>query len=115
MVQLVDIGITTLAGWLVDRYGLIRINIVGTVAMLATCLPAIAIGLNGSPMTLLLALSLATPALIPLTLIYGGHKDGQILHILEGDGVGGRRLRICWERSRCRPKALTPPRAVRRR
>ena len=58
---------------------------------------------------------LATPALIPLTLIYGGHKDGQILHILEGDGVGGRRLRICWERSRCRPKALTPPRAVRRR
>ena len=64
MVQLVGIGITTLAGWLVDRYGLIRINIVGTVAMLATCLPAIAIGLNGSPMTLLLALSLATPALM---------------------------------------------------
>ena len=40
------------------------INAVGTVAMLATCLPAIAIGLNGSPMTLLLALSLATPALM---------------------------------------------------
>ena len=64
VVQLVGIGITTLAGWLVDRYGLIRINAVGTVAMLATCLPAIAIGLNGSPMTLLLALSLATPALM---------------------------------------------------
>jgi len=64
MAQLVGIGITTLAGWLVDRYGLIRINVVGTVAMLATGLPAIAIGLNGSPMTLLLALSLATPALM---------------------------------------------------
>ena len=64
VVQLVGIVITTLAGWLVDRYGLIRINVVGTVAMLATCLPAIAIGLNGSPMTLLLALSLATPALM---------------------------------------------------
>ena len=64
VVQLVGIGITTLAGWLVDRYGLIRINVVGTVAMLATGLPAIAIGLNGSPMTLLLALSLATPALM---------------------------------------------------
>ena len=64
VVQLVGIGITTLAGWFVDRFGLIRINVVGTVAMLATCLPAIAIGLNGSPMTLLLALSLATPALM---------------------------------------------------
>ena len=64
VVQLVGIGITTLAGWFVDRFGLIRINVVGTVAMLATCLPAIGIGLNGSPMTLLLALSLATPALM---------------------------------------------------
>ena len=64
VVQLVGIGITTLAGWLVDRFGLIRINVGGTVAMLATCLPAIAIGLNGSPITLLLALSLATPALM---------------------------------------------------
>ena len=63
-IQLAGIGITTLAGWLVDRYGLIRINVIGTIAMLATCLPAIAIGLDGSPMTLLLALSLATPSLM---------------------------------------------------
>lgn len=63
-VQLFGIGIVSIAGWLVDRYGLIRINVFGTVAMLATSLPAIAIGLNGSPMTLLLALALATPALM---------------------------------------------------
>ena len=63
-VQLVGIGITTIAGWLVDRYGLIRINVVGTVAMVATGLPAIAIGLNGTPETLLLALTIATPALM---------------------------------------------------
>lgn len=63
-VQLIGIGITTIAGWLVDRYGLIRINGVGTAAMVATSLPAIAIGLQGSPITLLIALSLATPALM---------------------------------------------------
>lgn len=63
-VQLVGIGITTLAGWLVDRYGLIRINGMGTAAMVATSLPALAIGLQGSPVTLLIALSLATPALM---------------------------------------------------
>ena len=63
-VQLIGIVITTIAGWLVDRYGLIRINGVGTAAMVATSLPAIAIGLQGSPITLLIALSLATPALM---------------------------------------------------
>ncbi len=63
-VQLFGIGIVTIAGWLVDRYGLIRINVFGTVAMLATSLPAIAIGLNGTPETLLLAMTIATPALM---------------------------------------------------
>jgi len=63
-VQLIGIGIATLAGWLVDRYGLIRINGAGTAAMVATSLPALAIGLQGAPVTLLIALSLATPALM---------------------------------------------------
>jgi hypothetical protein len=49
VVQLVGIGTTTIAGWLVDCCGLIRVNIVGTLKMVATGLPAIAIGLNGIP------------------------------------------------------------------
>ncbi|MCT0250432.1 hypothetical protein KQ296_03280 [Synechococcus sp. CS-197] len=63
-VQLIGLGITTLSGWLVDRYGIIRINGLGTAAMVATSLPALAIGLQGSPLSLLIALSLATPALM---------------------------------------------------
>ena len=63
-VQLAGIGIATMAGWLVDRFRLIPVSVVGTVAMLATAVPALAIGLGGTPTSLLWSLLIATPALM---------------------------------------------------
>jgi MHS family proline/betaine transporter-like MFS transporter len=67
-IQVAGIAITVLAGWLVDRYGLIRISVVGTLAMVLLGLPAMAVGLQGTPISLFVALLLITP---PMMLVLG--------------------------------------------
>jgi MHS family proline/betaine transporter-like MFS transporter len=62
------IAITVLAGWLVDRYGLVRISVVGTLAMVLLGMPAMAVGLQGTPISLFVALLLITP---PMMLVLG--------------------------------------------
>jgi MHS family proline/betaine transporter-like MFS transporter len=67
-IQVAGIAITVLAGWLVDRYGLVRISVVGTLAMVLLGMPAMAVGLQGTPISLFVALLLITP---PMMLVLG--------------------------------------------